>query len=347
MGETPSFPPSFHAHLWVSAIVLTLLLSACKREGSSEDTGPLEPLPTSGLVGSLDTPASARVVSLLPSATELVFAVGAGDQLVARTQDCDAPSAARALPSVGSGLSPDLERLLTLEPDLIVLGEFQRNLEVLAPLRRRGVAVLVLPMKRLNDLQPSIALLGEHLGRRDEAAALSNALADALEAPDDVQPDPDLPQAPSYDDEELPPAEALERSGQRVQRLVGVSRGDPSAAMRTLIIVGHDPFYAAGPESFMHDLLLAAGGRNVLSRSDWMQLDAEAILTMSPAVLIDTTESGANIASWRFLGELGERMPHICSVEASLVSRLGPRTPEGIQAMRSCIEVARALQGGR
>ncbi len=111
-----------------------------------------------------------RLVSLAPSVTECLFALGAGDTLVGVTGACDYPPAAAALPRVGSFASPDIERLLALKPDAVLT-------TVTTPtpsrefLEKRNIRVIPVPMARLEDVPRGFELLGDLSGRGDEGRA--------------------------------------------------------------------------------------------------------------------------------------------------------------------------------
>lgn len=122
-----------------------------------------------------------RIVSLLPSFTELLFAMGAGDRLVGRTAWCDYPPAARAVPSVGDGMPPNVEAVAARRPDLVVLYRSGANLAPAEQLTRLGVPAVILRLDRLEDLGPAARVLGKLTGREAQAESLAVAM-DSLAA---------------------------------------------------------------------------------------------------------------------------------------------------------------------
>lgn len=118
----------------------------------------------------------ARVLSLAPSNTEWVFALGAGDRLVGRTDACDAPPEAARVPSVGGLFPPELERILLTRPDLVLMIEGHADLR--ETLTARGIPVLVLQPATAAAAVADVRLLGQALG----APAKGEALASRLEA---------------------------------------------------------------------------------------------------------------------------------------------------------------------
>src|SRR3990167_3771317 len=111
----------------------------------------------------------ARIVSLVPSVTEILFALGAEDRLVGVTDFCDYPPAARRKPRVGGMLTPSLEVIAALRPDLVVATTEGNREETFAQLRRLGVPVYLVAAHHLADVWDAIARLGALTGR--EAAA--------------------------------------------------------------------------------------------------------------------------------------------------------------------------------
>src|SRR5712671_1344213 len=114
-----------------------------------------------------------RIVSLLPSFTELLFAIGAGDRVVGRTQWCDYPPAALEIPSVGDGLPPNIEAVMARRPDLVVLYNAGPNVTAAKQLERAGVPTVLIDLNRLEDLGPAARTLGRLTGRAEQAESLA------------------------------------------------------------------------------------------------------------------------------------------------------------------------------
>src|SRR5262245_22690792 len=117
-----------------------------------------------------------RVVSLLPSFTEILFAIGAGDRVVGRTTWCDYPPAARAVPSVGDGLPPNVEAVAARKPDLVVLYNSGPNVTAAQQLERIGIRTVLLDLNRLEDLGPATRKLGQLTGLEQRAESLAAAM---------------------------------------------------------------------------------------------------------------------------------------------------------------------------
>jgi ABC-type Fe3+-hydroxamate transport system substrate-binding protein len=123
-----------------------------------------------------DGPSARRIVSLLPSFTEILFAIGAGDRLVGRTAWCDYPSEAGAVPSVGDGLPPNVEAVVARKPDLVVLYSSGANLNAAQQFERLGIKTVLLELDQLEDLAPATRALGQLTGQAARAESLAAAL---------------------------------------------------------------------------------------------------------------------------------------------------------------------------
>jgi iron complex transport system substrate-binding protein len=148
--------------LWV----LSLIVVACSSDvasGRADASGaPMPPDDFGDTIAAVDAPA--RIVSLNPATTELIFALGAGNRLVGRTQYDEWPAAALAVPDVGSGLRPNIERVLATRPDLVVLYASSDNRAAAVRLREAGVETLSLKVDRIEHFERAAHLLGRILG---------------------------------------------------------------------------------------------------------------------------------------------------------------------------------------
>jgi iron complex transport system substrate-binding protein len=182
----------------------------------------------SGRVVRFDRPPT-RVLSLVPAVTQMLVELGAGDALVGRT-NYDTLAVVRALPSVGGGLQPDLERLLTLRPELVIRFEGAQDPVTGAALDERSIPHLAVRPDRIEDVRTIVRQMGQVMGLI--------AAADALVAD-------------------------LDRQLEDVRtRVAGAER------TRVAYVLGGTPPWVAGPETFIADLLYVAGGENVFADLD-------------------------------------------------------------------------------
>lgn len=198
-----------------------------------------------------------RVASLAPSATEILFAVGAADLVVGVSRQCDFPVSAKLKAKVGDFNRPDLARLAAVGPDLVLFTEYVRP-EDLEALEQAGIRSLVLPAATLEDVALSVERVGDVTGRTARAQRVAQELRAAVSAvAARVRTVPDAERPRVYVEVDGP----------------------------------HRP-YAVGPGSFMDDVIRVAGGRNAfagagvpylaVSVHDVNRVDPEVILIDHP-----------------------------------------------------------------
>lgn len=231
-----------------------------------------------------------RVVSLIPAATEILFAIGAGDRLVGRTRWGVHPPEAAAVPDVGDGIRPSLETVLAREPDLVVLAEGSDNRGVAARLAGLGVRTLALRHNTLGDLERNVRALGEAVGCEAGAAALVDRIRDDLE---------------------------------RV-----AARGD-GPPVRVYYDVWPDPPVTIGRGSYLDSLLTLAGAENVFGDlpAPSPQVSLESIVRADPDVVLYLPGGGAEPPGER---PGWEHVPAVAAgrvarIDGDLVGRLGPQ----------------------
>jgi iron complex transport system substrate-binding protein len=202
-----------------------------------------------------------RIVCLAPSVTEMVFALGAGERVVAVSDYCAGPAAALSLPRVGGFANPNYERILALEPDLVLtIGEAQRLRRFCAA---RAIPCRSFHIERLADVTHGLTDLGALLGRPAEAAAQVARLETGLAA---------------------------------VHAKVAGLRAIP-----TLLVVSRSPGTLRGlmttnGETFLSELLALAGGRNCFANGPrrYFTPSQEAIFTAAPEVIVELQPTTAH-----------------------------------------------------
>jgi len=284
---------------------LAIALAACATR---------EPPPADRLVDDLGHPVALagparRIVSLSPSTTELLFAIGAGGSVVGRTRWCDFPPEATSVPSVGDGLNPNLELVLSQKPDLVLFYASAANQGVITRLDGLGLAAASVRLDRLDDV-PRVARM---LGRLTGAAARADALAARFAA--------------ELDSARAAGGAATRPGGdQRTQRVALVSWDNPP------IIIG------AG--SFLTDLIELAGAHNVfddVARSS-AQTGIEAIAARDPDMLLVLGEgipAFAGRPEWQVVPAVRRR--HFVAVQGSEFERPGFRSLEAVRTLRAAL----------
>jgi iron complex transport system substrate-binding protein len=250
------------------------------------------------------------VVSLSPSVTEALFAMGAGDRVVGRSKQCDYPPEALALPVVGGFADPSLEVILSLSPTLVAGTRGPAGPELAEALRARGVDTCFPPTDTLDE----ICELHRELGRRiDEPEGAARVVATIRAAVDEV------------------------------------TRAAASLpVVRVALLFDVAPLVAAGPGGFPDALISLAHGRNVVDVGGaYPRLSAERLLALDPDVLIDGSgpHEGAGEADpalvWRDLPGLSElravKTGRVTALASSTALRPGPRIGQGLREMAKAI----------
>jgi iron complex transport system substrate-binding protein len=248
-----------------------------------------------------------RVVSLSPATTELLFALGAGEQVVGRTRWCDWPPAALAVPSVGDGIPPNIEAVLARRPDLVLLYRSAQNTEPMRQLRAAGIPAAELTMDHLGDVSRMARLLGPALGRERSADSLAAAFDSAIAA---------------------------------LARDTLVRRAAPPSV---LLLAWDQPPIAIGAGSFQSEILTLAGGRNLFADIPLPSapVSIEAIASRNPALILVSDSGSPKFAArpeWRVIEAV--RRGRIVHLTTPAFGRPGPRAPEVVAELRRALEAA-------
>jgi iron complex transport system substrate-binding protein len=256
-----------------------------------------------------------RIVSVIPAVTEMLFAIGAGPQVVGVGSFDEYPAEVRTLPRVGALLDPDLERILALRPDLVVVYEsqvdFRRQLE------RASVPTFVYKHAGLADVTQTIAAIGSRTGRVTEAASVVRAIESKLK-------------------------EIRTRVEGRPRAKAMIVFGRDALALRGI--------YASGGVGFLNDMLEAAGGSNVFAdvAKQSVQATTELILARRPDVIIELRPQQMapqdltnELTAWQALSAVpAVRSGRVVILADQRTVVPGPRVAEGTEL------VARALHPG-
>ena len=192
-----------------------------------------------------------RIVSLAPSVTETLFALGAGNEVVGVSSYDDYPPEATRLPRVGSFLTPNVEEIAALRPTLVIGLANSSNQREIRALGTMGYPTMLVEDDSLAQIEHSIRRIGERIGRGGQADAIVGGI-------------------------EATVADVRERL-----------RGVPKRSV--VMLVGHQPIVAVGRGTFLDDLLKIARAENIADRSgeQWPHLSLEYIIAMRPDVILD------------------------------------------------------------
>ena len=249
-----------------------------------------------------------RIVSLAPHATELLFAVGAGSRIVGTLDTSDWPVAARSIPRVGDSHALDLERILTLAPDLVVTWPWTAPAQV-EVLRARGIAVFTTMPATIDGIAANLermgALAGEPAAGWREAEAFRARLAQLR------------------------------------------ARFANARKVRVFYEIWDAPLYTIGGRHLISQAIDVCGGDNIFKALTLPApaVDVEAVLAAKPEAIIAGAERGARpgwLDSWRRWKALpAVAHDNLYIVEADLLHRPGPRFLDGIDALCATIASAR------
>lgn len=270
-----------------------------------------------GVVTTLAHPAS-RVISLIPSVTDGILALGAADRLVGRSTTDRVPASLEHLPIVGDALIPSVEQVVAARPDLVVLWAGDKRNDLRRQLGAVGIATIGLAVEDTTDAIRSIQTLGTVLGleaRADSLVAAIHATLDSVRhATKDARP------------------------------------------LRALFVVGAEPPLTVGPGTFIDQLLGVAGATNVFADAStrWPTVSVEQVLARHPEVVVlpgsgtpGAVEPLRALPGWRNLPALVRGC--VLRIDADLASRPGPHMGEaaatlarGLQSLRTRCTVSPA-----
>ncbi len=257
----------------------------------------------------IDAAVATRVVSLSPSTTEALFALGAGETVVGRSRYCDFPAQVLKLPQVGGYVDPNFEAILALRPTLVTGARGPAGMAMSEHLEARGIRTFFPKTESFGEIDAMLLGLGERTERPREAAAAVDALHAHVAA---------------------------------IEKAVG-SR----VPMRVLLVFGLEPLSVAGPLSFADEMIRRAGGVNAVKEGGaYPTLGVERVITLDPDVIVNAAMAeahgndvlGPDTPGWSRVRAVREH--HVVPLHEESLLRPGPRIAEGLATL------ARALHPG-
>lgn len=245
-----------------------------------------------------------RIISLAPSNTEILFALGLGDRVIGVTRYCNYPEEAKQKEKIGGFADPDLEKIIALKPDLILAsGTLQESLVI--ELEERGQTVFWLYPHTVKDILESFVRIGEITG--------SSATAQQLK----------------------------ERIEERIKTVEERVKDIPEQERPTVFrVMGLDPPGTIGGESFQTDEFWIAGGKNIFADTDknYFQLDLETLLKLDPDIIVicgeDEEEAKARVKNQEGWGNLtAVKADRIVVISCDLICRPSPRIAQTIEQL--------------
>lgn len=247
-----------------------------------------------------------RIVSLAPSNTEILYALGLGSKVVGNTNYCDYPEEAKQCYKVGGFEDPSLEKIVAVKPDLVLASNI--HIPSLKVMEDAGLRVVVLNAKTLEGVLDNILLVGKSAGVEDMAEKLTQDLRSRVDT-------------------------------------VSAKVGQVPAEQRPLVYyeLWYEPYMSAGKDTLTAQLIRLAGGINMTDDNieQYPKLSEEIIIKRNPAIMINsyghgsgaliTPEQVAARQGWSHLDFVKNN--RIYTIEADLVSLAGPRIVDGLEAM--------------
>ena len=257
-----------------------------------------------------------RIVSLAPNATEILFAIGAGDRLVGVTEYCDYPPEAKEIQRVGSFSYLSIERILSVAPDLVVMSSYEQE-RFVETLEDLGIPVYVCFPRSYRELFRSIETIGRLTGNPERATALVDSLESDLARLEEEVRD-------TFAEEDRP---------------------------RVYFEISSRPLMTVGDDSFVGDLIEASGGRNVghgIPR-DYAVINPEVVIARNPDVIFifQSSTSRENLAKrlgWDRINAVKNGLI-FDDLDEDIVLRPGPRSVRGAREIFSRLVAAKETYG--
>jgi iron complex transport system substrate-binding protein len=247
-----------------------------------------------------------RIVSLVPSVTELIFALGGEERLAGRTDFCDFPPAARDKPSVGGMLAPSLETIVALRADLVIATTAGNREETFNQLARLKLPTYLVDANRVSEVRDVITRLGELTGRPSAVAPLLARLDERIAA---------------------------------VQKAVS-----PYRRPRVLYVLWPEPLIVPGRSALVTELIELAGGDSITATGDdpYPRYSLEAAVARAPEVILLANHGSQSGAISRDRWDRLQTLPAIKagrlhSVAGDLLHRYGPRMLDGLEQLARAI----------
>ncbi|MBN2462838.1 MAG: cobalamin-binding protein [Dehalococcoidia bacterium] len=247
-----------------------------------------------------------RIISLSPSNTEILFALGLGDKVVGVTEYCNCPQAATTKLKVGGFSTVDIEKVVSLEPDLVLATNIHSK-TVIPVLEELGLTVVALTPTSLPEVLDSITLVGKITGQNKQATEMVSSLRSRIEVITDKTENLSSKQKP-----------------------------------RVFYVTWHDPLMTAGTGTLADDVIRSAGGQNIASDiSGDKTIDLETVIYRDPQVIVASVGMGTGEdLPWqyvqtetRFKNTRALLNDRIYKIDGDLIHRPGPRIVEALEQM--------------
>ena len=261
-----------------------------------------------------------RIVSLAPSITETVFALGFGNRLVGVTSHCDYPAEAKRLPKIGDFMSPSLEVIAAKQPDLVIGVTGATDPARAREIERLGIKITLVSVSSVSEILSSFKRIAALLGDPDAGATL---------------------------------VEKITAQFDRVKKRVA-----PAPRRLTLLAVGLRPLVAVGGKNFLDELITLAGGQNIAGNASqpWLNLPDEYVVAKAPQIIIEAgmgSDTAAPARHWSDLKSIpAVKERRVYTYNSDKILRPGPRIGDGLEELArlihpECFDRADSAKGTR
>ena len=292
-------------------VLAMLVLAGCR--GAAKDNVANSAIPTvpmrvvtDDLGRSVNVPVKiTRIVSLAPNLTENIFAVGAGDRLVGVTTFCNYPEQAKEIAKIGDTMTPNMERIVALKPDIVFVSTASQIEAFMKTLESNGIAVYVTNPDSLDGVFKNLEQLGEILNTQDKSKRISDELRDR----------------------------EIKICG-RFVTCTDVDLGGPRVRMIPVFVqISKEPLFTIGRGSFLNDLISEAGGRSVTAdvETPFPKLSKETASALNPEAIILSDSEDNKEPNDAFKNSLAMKNGRIYKLSADLLSRPGPRLVDALE----------------
>ncbi len=249
-----------------------------------------------------------RIVSLAPSNTEILFALGLGDKVCGVTTNCNYPAGAIEKEQVGGFTEIDIEKIVALNPDLILAEDMHKH-EVIPALEELGFSVVALVPHDLQEVMDSIEFIGSLTGTQAEAAQVVADMQQKIKAITDI---------------------------------TGGLAEDEKASV--LYIIWHEPIMSIGSDTRIHELIELAGGINVaaVAGEGYPTLALEEVININPEVIIVDSQASLYFVmnDSRLSGVSALVNDRVYSIDPDLTNRPTPRIVEALEILAEMLHPA-------
>ncbi|HEY95122.1 MAG TPA: cobalamin-binding protein [Dehalococcoidia bacterium] len=252
-----------------------------------------------------------KIVSLAPSNTEILFALGLGEKIVGVTEFCDYPEAAKEKPKVAGFADADIEKILAAEPDVIFITSTMHVDEILPSLENYGMTVVVVDPRTLDEVLDSYTIIGKVTGTSDKAAQIVNSMSARMKNITDKTKELTVTEKP-----------------------------------RVFYVMWHEPLMTVGGDTRIHELIEKAGGTNLFADTiGYPTIDLETLVEADPQVIIAGTGMGEGADAPFTFAKTESRLEdsearknkRIYEINTDLVGRPTERMIDGLEQMAEMI----------